>query len=103
MEDLELSVDNELFRISERRQPNEMMSYDFAWLNGPNDGTYGFTVGIVAAGSDATGSDAVARMSRERLVDEAWGFVKAFYQPGGIGEQDFPGHVSAQHRESSDQ
>lgn len=96
MEDIELSVDDELFRVSKRRQPNGMMSYDFAWLNGPNDGTYGFTVGLVAAGTDAAGFDAVARMSREQLGEEARGFMEAFYQPGGIGEQDFPAHVPPQ-------
>lgn len=96
MEDLEFAVDNELFRVIERRQPNGMLSYDFAWLNGPNDGTYGFTVGLAVAGTGAAGSDPFARMSREQLVEEARGFVEAFYQPGGIGEQDFPGHVPPQ-------
>lgn len=30
--------------MTERRQSNEMMSHDFAWPNGPDGGTYGFTV-----------------------------------------------------------
>ena len=34
----------ELFRVTERRQSNELMSHDFAWPNGPAGGTYGFTV-----------------------------------------------------------
>lgn len=45
MEPFEVSVDDELFRISEEVQPGGVRSYDFSWLNGPVGGTYGFTVG----------------------------------------------------------
>ncbi len=80
MKDFELSVDSEQFRVSERLQPNGVMSYDFTWLNGPNDGNCGFTVAVFAAGSAATRSDVVVRMSLDRLTDEARGFVEAFYE-----------------------
>jgi hypothetical protein len=58
---------------------------DFDWLNGPDEGTYGFTVGWT------TGLP-----RREELVAEARRFVEAFYEPGGIGETDFPNHTRAE-------
>jgi len=76
----EAVVKGERFRISERTQPGGAMSYDFAWLNGPADGSYGFTVGRSAA-------------TPKDLVAEARGFVESFYGPGGIGETDFPDHT----------
>ena len=60
------------------------MSYDFAWLNGPAEGTYGFTVGRSSGRSAAT-----------ELVAQARQFVEAFYGPGGLGETDFPDHTPA--------
>lgn len=89
MGDLEFSIDGEMFRVSERRQSSGMMSYDFAWLNGPDGGTYGFTVGL----QTAPGPDPNAHMTREDLMNEARGFVAGFYEPGGIGEEDFPDHT----------
>lgn len=89
MSGLEFSIDGEMFRVTERRQPSGMMSYDFAWLNGPDGGTYGFTVGL----QTASGADPDARMTREDLMDEARGFIEGFYEPGGIGEEDFPDHA----------
>lgn len=59
MDDVEFSIDHELFRVTERRQSSRMMSYDFAWLSGPDDGTYGFTVGL----SSAPGLYPAARMT----------------------------------------
>jgi hypothetical protein len=82
MDPFEVVVQGELFRISERTQPDGGTSYDFAWLNGPAGGTYGFTIG---------GSTAAAK----ELVAAARGFVEAFYGPGGIGETDFPDHTPA--------
>lgn len=89
MSDLEFSIDGEMFRVSERRQSSGMMSYDFAWLNGPDGGAYGFTVGL----QSAPGSEPNARMTREDLMNEARGFIEGFYEPGGIGEEDFPDHT----------
>lgn len=89
MSGFEFSVNDEMFRVTERRQSRGMMSYDFAWLNGPDGGTYGFTVGLQAA----PGSDPNARMTREELMNEARGFVEGFYEPGGIREEDFPDHT----------
>ncbi|MDN6201262.1 MAG: hypothetical protein L0I99_03550, partial [Micrococcaceae bacterium] len=85
MDNFEVAIDHELFRISERYQPSGSLSYDFAWLNGPAEGTYGFTVGITG-----TDSNDVSRMSSEELVEEARLFVEAFYGAGGIGAEDFP-------------
>ena len=45
MDAFEVFVQGVLFRISERTQPDGATSYDFAWLNGPAEGGYGFTVG----------------------------------------------------------
>ncbi|HWM17489.1 MAG TPA: hypothetical protein VNP97_12965 [Microbacterium sp.] len=84
MDHFEVVVQGELFRISERIQPGGAMSYDFAWLNGPAGGTYGFTVGRSSG-----------RTAEQELVAAAHGFVDAFYGPGGIGETDFPDHTPA--------
>ncbi len=86
MEAFDVRIDGELFRVSERVQPGGHMSYDFAWLNGPAEGTYGFTVGCAARG---------AHMTRDELESAASSFVESFYGPGGIGEEDFPEHVAA--------
>lgn len=88
MDDFELSIGEELFRVSESNQPPGRLSYHFAWLNGPDEGTYGFTVGLTQP----------IPMSREELTAEARGFVEAFYEPGGIGEEDFPRHRPAEPR-----
>ncbi|MGJ9374318.1 hypothetical protein [Nesterenkonia sp. CF4.4] len=85
MNPLEFTVDGEIFRVSERFQDDGRMSYDFAWLNGPADGTYGFTVGCSPLG---------ARMTRGELMEAGRGFAASFYEPGGIGEEDFPEHVA---------
>lgn len=86
MEPFEVNVDGELFRISERTQPGGALSYDFTWLNGPVDGTYGFTVGQVVAASGESASESASRITREHLVKEAREFVKSFDEPGEIGE-----------------
>lgn len=96
MEPFEVVVDGELFRISERRQPGGALSYDFAWINGPMDGTYVFTVGRVAVGSGGITSDAEANLAEDELRAEVRGFVDAVYEPGGIAEEDFPDHIPAQ-------
>lgn len=84
MEHCEVVVQGELFRISERPSQGGAMSYDFAWLNGPANGTYGFTLGRSSG-----------RSTEEELVAAACEFVEAFYGPGGIGETDFPNHPPA--------
>ncbi|PCC27034.1 hypothetical protein CIK75_00030 [Glutamicibacter sp. BW78] len=98
MDNLEVSIDHEMFRISERYQPSGSLSYDFAWLNGPGKGTYGFTIGRTG-----TRSIDVSRMSSGELVEEARLFVEAFYGVGGIGAEDFPDHVPAKNRGSTGQ
>ncbi len=94
----EVTVDHELFRISERRQPGGALSYDFAWLNGPADGTDGFTVRRVALGTGGMTSDDAAQLTRDDLVAEVRGFVEDVYEPGGIGET-WPDHVPARVRQ----
>lgn len=84
MDPFEVVIEGELFRISERVQPGGAMSYDFAWVNGPAEGTYGFTV-----------SGSAGRSAKAELVTQARQFVEGFYAPGGIGETDFPDHARA--------
>jgi hypothetical protein len=74
------------------------VSYDFAWLNGPADGSYGFTVGIFNVGVGSARPQIIPRMTREELLAEAQEFIAGFYEPGGIGEEDFPNHAPAQPR-----
>lgn len=81
---MKFSIDDELFRVSQRRQPTWMMSYVFEWLNGPDNGNYGFTVGLSVDWSDPR-----AQRTPEQLMDEARGFIEGFYEPGGIGRQTF--------------
>ncbi|MGJ9426365.1 hypothetical protein ACHABX_11055 [Nesterenkonia halotolerans] len=86
MGSFELLLNDERFRVSERVQPDGHMSYDFHWLNGPAEGTYGFTVGCAPLG---------ALMTRRELEAAARNFVESFYEPGGIGDEDFPDHIAA--------
>lgn len=84
MDHCEVVVQGELFRISERPSPGGAVTYDFAWLNGPAEGTYGFSLGRSSG-----------RSTEEELVAAARGFVEAFYEPDGIGETDFPNYPPA--------
>lgn len=91
MDPIELTIDQEIFRISERRRASGAVSCDFAWLNGPNDGTYG-------AGSVAPGAAVEPKMSHDQLAQEARAFIQGFYEPEGVGEVDFPDHMPAKGR-----
>ncbi|MDN5822802.1 MAG: hypothetical protein L0H47_00570, partial [Micrococcaceae bacterium] len=93
MDDFEASIEHELFRISERYPPSGYLSYDFAWLNGPAEGTYGFTVAKTGSPSNDD-----LQISAEELIEEARLFVEGFYGAGGLGEEDFPDHVPAKNR-----
>lgn len=99
MDSFEVVVHGELFRISERTQQGGAKSYDFLWLNGPSEGTYGFSIGQSFGSTDAEERDTEARpasgISAEELVAEAGRYVEGFYEPGGIGETDFPNHTPA--------
>lgn len=101
MEPFEVVVDDELFRISERYQPSCALSYDFSWLNGPADDTYGFTASRFGTSSAGETLTSIPSMTRDELVDEVRSFVKDFYQPGGLGE-NFPDHVPASARRRTD-
>ena len=70
---LEIVVGREVLRVTERAQPDGRPSHDFAWITGPADGTYGFTLGV--SGS----TDGETRMTRERLVTEARLFVESYH------------------------
>src|SRR5690606_35288642 len=100
MDSFEVSVDGELFSISERRGPDGILSYDFSLLNGPAEGTYGFSIGFAFADDDSTEAkpDSAAELSRDRLIAEVQSFVTSFYEDGGIGQEDFPDHVRARER-----
>jgi hypothetical protein len=71
MEPFEVIVDDELFRISERCQSGGALSYDFAWLNGPADGTYGFNASRAIASSADEPLTSVPFMTRDELVAAA--------------------------------
>lgn len=95
MDSFEVFVDGELFRISERRDSNATISYDFSWLNGPANGTYGFSVGLVANHSVDAETHNASELPRERLIAQVQGFLHSFYEDGGIGQEDFPDHARA--------
>ncbi len=101
MDEFEISIDHELFRISERYQPDGRLSYDFSWLNGPADGTYGFTIGRRGGEVTQNDRDGASRMPKEALVEQAHSFLKSFYASGGIGQEDFPGHTPAKMRQEN--
>jgi hypothetical protein len=98
MKPFEVLVDGELFCISERRQPGGVLSYDIAWVNGPAESTYAFTVGRFAVGSGGSTSDARARMTEVELLDEVRGFVESIHDAGGDPPEDFLDHSSGRIR-----
>jgi len=65
MDDFEIRVDNELFRVSERRQPGGALSCDVTWLTAAVAGLRGFTLSAVPS-------------SREQLEREIRGFLEGF-------------------------
>lgn len=71
MDDFEISVDRELLRVSERYQPDGRLSYDYSWLNGPADGTYGYTFARSGGEAAPNDPDSASRISKEALVEEA--------------------------------
>lgn len=101
MDDFEISVDDEMLRISERYQPDGRLSYHYSWINGPADGTYGFTIARRGGEAAPNDPDAASRMPREALVEQARSFLDSFYAAGGIGEEDFPDHIPARMRGTS--
>jgi len=98
MDPFEVVVDGELFRISERCEPSATVSYDFSWLNGPANGTYGFSIGSSAEPSVGIGSSGASKLSREQLIAQVQTFLDSFYEDGGTGQEDFPDHVPARKR-----
>jgi hypothetical protein len=78
-----IEFDGERFEVRERSAPNQGHRYEFKWANGPAGGTYGFAIGG-------------GPLERAMLENAARGFVRSFYEPGGVGESDFPSFV--QHR-----
>lgn len=94
MAPLEVTVDGELFCVTERTLPYGALCYDFAWLNGPAEGTYGFTVRKFGSPGEAPATGA-AVMTEEELRYEVQRFVEGFHAPGGICEEDFPCHAPA--------
>ncbi|WP_157681815.1 hypothetical protein [Microbacterium pygmaeum] len=77
-----IEVDGERFEVNESRAPNGRQQYQFDWLNGPADGTYGFAVGGGV-------------LTRDAIEAEARGFVTSFFGVGGIGPSDFPSFIEA--------
>jgi len=84
-----IEVEGEQFRVDRRTAPEGRQSVDFTWLNGPQGGTYGFTVGTTGP---ATG------FSDEVIEQQARGFVQSFFAPDGIGPADFPDFIAERGR-----
>ncbi|WP_147441023.1 hypothetical protein [Mycetocola zhadangensis] len=82
-----IEVRGERFRVDTRTDPFGRQAVDFTWLNGPEDGTYGFTV---APGGGEHGPGAEGSLTRTQIEQEATNFVLAFFSEGGIGPSDFP-------------
>lgn len=81
-----MEIEGERFTVSSRLGPDECWSYDFTWLSGPGESTYGFTIGSTSPGSEAT---------RTALEEHARTFLESFFAPDGIGPCDFPEFVAA--------
>ncbi|WP_206494875.1 hypothetical protein [Microbacterium sp. KRD174] len=77
-----IEVDQERFDVREEVQPDGTYRYQFAWMNGPANGGYGFAVGG-------------GKLTWEALERAAQGFVRSFFEPDGIGASDFPSFVEA--------
>lgn len=84
-----IEVEGERFEVETRVQPGQR-AYDFTWLNGPSESSYGFILGLTSTGQ-ATPND----LSQTEIEDEARLFVRAFFSPDGIGPSDFPEFVAS--------
>lgn len=71
-----LDVNGEMFDVRESEPSSRVHAYHFTWTNGPEDGTYGFSLGS----SDLTA---------EQLERAARSFVQSFFAPDGLGASDF--------------
>lgn len=83
---MELSIKGEIFHISEQLGPAGQTEYHFDWLNGPAEGSFGFSVSRFAAGSESASAQAMPPMTHQQLIAEAEGFIAAFYASGGIAD-----------------
>lgn len=81
-----VEVEGERFDIKMRLGPDGQRFYDFSWINGPSEQTYGFTIG--------TNTPMTHEFSPADLEEKARGFVAGFFSPGGIGETEFPKFVT---------
>jgi hypothetical protein len=84
-----IEVEGERFEVRTRTRRGHR-AYDFTWLNGPADSSYGFTLGMTSTGPASPGE-----LSRTEIEDEARLFVRAFFSPDGIGPSDFPEFVAS--------
>ena len=82
-----IEVEGERFTVGTRVQPNGLRVYDFTWLDGPGETSYGFTLGPT--------SPSPSDLSRTELEKHAHLFVRAFFAPDGIGPSDFPEFVAS--------
>lgn len=103
MEDFELLVEGERFRVSERLSDDGAPGYDFIWLNGPGEGSYGFSLGLARLGVNAVDGAVSNGLSPAQLREQARDFVESFYQPGGIRDEDFHDHIAARIRQKGAQ
>lgn len=85
-----IDVEGERFAVSQRLGPGGQRMYDFTWLNGPSEPSYGFTIG--------SGAPLQIEFSQAELEEKAAGFVHTFFSSHGIGPSDFPDFVASRHR-----
>ena len=88
---IHIEVDGERFLAEEAVQPGGNRGYNLTWTNGPDDGTYGFTVARVLVGTQAASR---TEMTPDELEEEVGRFVRSFFATDGIGPADFPDFVA---------
>jgi hypothetical protein len=86
-----IDVEGERFAVGTRVGQNGQHVYDFTWINGPAESTYGFTFGPT--------SPLQRDISVAELEEEARLFVRSFFSPDGIGPSDFPDFVAARRKD----
>lgn len=85
-----IDVEGDRFSVEVRLGPDGHRVYDFSWINGPREPSYGFTIGSTSSFSE---------FSSEELEAKVAAFVGNFYAPGGIGSIDFPEFVASRNRQ----
>ena len=85
-----IDIEGDRFSVEVRLRPDGRRVYDFSWVNGPSEPSYGFTIGSTSSSSE---------FSTEELEATVAAFVHNFYAPGGIGSVDFPEFMASRSRQ----